>query len=132
MLEDVSKALSSHLATMVDLPPVSAENSDLYTPVSGELYLTERTIFGKSFGLELNSTKQQRYGTYEVTVYAPKGENKFATHAEADKILSHFQRGLRLTENGTEVVINRNQTGQTSSSEDSHILPVYISFWFYA
>ena len=123
----ISTALSTHLKVMANLPPVAWENAK-FTPSNG-LYLRENTLFAGDIpiGLGFNDTIQ-KVGIYQVTVCATLNGGKFPALDMADKILTHFARGTKLTKDSTITLITIGTIAPAMIDGNWYNVPVSVNW----
>ena len=123
----ISTALSTHLKVMANLPPVAWENAK-FTPSNG-LYLRENTVFAGDIpiGLSFNDTIQ-KVGIYQVTVCATLNGGKFPSLDMADKILTHFARGTKLTKDSTITLITIGTIAPAMIDGNWYNVPVSVNW----
>jgi hypothetical protein len=128
---DASTACRVHLSQMDDLPPVAYENMD-YSPVSGQLFLSEKTLFASSTGLLMDGALQRNDFIYQVLVYAPKGVSVHTAQKMADNVATRFARGLRLTRNSVTVEAHKVEVKPPFNSDSWFVIPVDVHCLFFA
>lgn len=103
--QSISNALSSHLQSLPDLPPVRWENAPS-TPETGTLYLAENYLPGNTGATGIENTASLDYtGIYQISIYAPIDDYKLVTREMTDKLASHFKRGTVVSFGGQDVRI---------------------------
>jgi hypothetical protein len=124
----ISTALSTHLKAMTGLPPVAWENAT-FTPTNGTLYLRENTLFAGDIpiGIGFGDTVQ-KVGIYQVTVCAPLNGGKFPAFDMADKVLTHFARGTKLTKESTITLITIGSVAPAMVDGNWFVVPVSINW----
>lgn len=128
---DASTACRVHLSQMADLPPVAYENVD-FTPSSGVLYLSEKTLFTSSTGLLMDGALQRNDFIYQVLVYTPKGVSVHTAQKMADNVANHYARGLRVTRNSVTVEAHKVEVKPPFNSDSWFAIPVDVHCLFFA
>jgi hypothetical protein len=126
-----SIALSRRLSVMPNLPTVAPENTE-FTPVSGEMYIEEQTVFTGSNEYTLKGSQQLNFGIYRLYVYADKGSSKFNSLDLLDDLSSHFAKGTVLDEQGQKLEIYKVHPLSSYVTDAWYVTPLMVYFRFYA
>lgn len=91
---DISAALEGHLAAMPFtlpevMPPVAWENKP-FEPVKDTLFLRPTNLQGET--VAVTHDQDETLGVYQIDIFAPAGDGKFAVVDMADKIADHFKQ----------------------------------------
>lgn len=102
---NISNALSKHLQSLPDSPPVAWENAG-YTPSEGESFLAEHYMPAETSGVGVSTTDSLDHtGIYQIDVRTPLDGYKAEGNGLASAVSSHFKRGTVVTYDGQEVVV---------------------------
>lgn len=120
-------ALDGRLNSMPNKPRIVWENTrDKQT---GGVYISQAYVTAEDIavGIEQGGTDVLA-GLMQLTVNAPKGGGKLAALTEVERIKARFPRGLRITQNGTAVVIHKVFSSPSLSDENYYRIPVSIRY----
>lgn len=125
---NIAAALATHLTDLSGDYQIAYENAD-FTPPADEVYLAESLNPTTVEAMSLSATGSQILnGFYQVLCYAPRGATKGGALAAAGAVEAAFQKGDRLTYNGTEVTILRCERNPAFMSDDRYAIPLTIYY----
>lgn len=128
-IQQIRAALDSRLASYTPTLAIAWENAG-YTPTAGtpwvqvQLYPKRPTPLGFGTGAPVRWT-----GTYRVTLMFPIDEGPGPAIDLAESLLAHFPRGMALTSDGVDVILEQPGLGAGMVRNAWYQLPLIVA-WF--
>ncbi len=126
MLVDIQNALDSRFAT---LPGQKAWPGVPFSPTVGVPYAAASVAARAAEHVGIGPGQPRFWrGAYQIMVAHPTGEGLKPAHETVESVLALFQRGLNLTSNNANVIVERSWAAQPYPSGDWINIPVTIEW----
>lgn len=127
---DISDALTTHLLTLADIPPVVWENTDLPADRTRP-YLVVQTVRTSRRSPDLaGGGGVIARGYLQVTIVHEVNATALPAEELADTIAAHFPKGLRIAGGGGEVTVMDEPNILTAYRDGADWrLPIQIDYW---
>jgi len=129
--DDIQTALEANLASIVDIPTIIWENTNV-EPVSGQEYL--ETSFAPTIRKPaVRGLNPQQYyqGIFAVNCYAPADKGPGAANTLAQKVIENFEATSDLTANGKIISIRTAERRMGMKINNHYVIPVIIDWYIY-
>ncbi len=125
---DIAKALRDQAEAVCTTNSYTLFSSDSeVSPSAGDTYVKEHNLFGSDNPIGYGGKAMQK-GIYQLSVYAPKSQNKWAMLKTVDTINAHFVRGLKPTHNSQMLVIEKATTTGNMPNDTHNVQHISIYF----
>ena len=128
----IRKALETRLASLTPAWPTAWENTK-FTPTAGTPWQRATLLFADTQAMGVFADSPEHYSGYlHIVLWTPAGQGAAAAEARFELLAGrtgHFQRGMVLTANGVNVLVEQPTTRPALTSEPQWFgLPVLIPF----
>ncbi|CDH43849.1 phage tail terminator-like protein [Candidatus Contendibacter odensensis] len=136
MTPELRAAFRTQLLTLAGLPAVAWQNR-AFTPPNNAPWCKEALLPGEgryaAFGADgISNGAMQQVGIYQITLVMPSGADTVAADTLADRIISLFRPGTRLTMSTGDVITCENAWASPSQQEPTGFsLPVSVRYRFF-